>query len=101
MGQRARDGIDALGRRCGIPLHSSGIGHLFGMHWAPERVVDPHARANQPAEDREPAPRADGPGCSAMSLGYFLISTMIGEAEVELGFLHALENALHRLGYVS
>jgi hypothetical protein len=35
-----------------------------------------------------------------MSLGYFLLSTAVGEAEID-GFLAALEGALHTLGYVT
>ena len=101
MGDRARNGIDALGRRYGIPLHSSGIGHLFGMHWAPQRVVDYRTRMQT---DRQKIVNLHlalmNQGYYQMSLGYFLISTGIGEAEVD-GFLRALENALHRLGYVS
>ncbi len=101
MGRRAREGIDALGRRHGIPLHSSGIGHLFGMHWAPERVVDYRTRMQT---DRQKIVNLHlalmNQGYYQMSLGYFLISTEIGEAEID-GFLRALENALHRLGYVS
>jgi len=101
MGQRARDGIDALGRRYGIPLHSSGIGHLFGMHWAPERVVDYRTRMQT---DRQKIVNLHlalmNQGYYQMSLGYFLISTQIGESEID-GFLGALDKALHRLGYVS
>ena len=43
-------GADAAGHRrasarsYGIPLHATGFGHLFGMHWAPERVVDYRTR---------------------------------------------------------
>ena len=55
LGERARVGIDAIGARYGIPLHATGFGHLLGMHWAPERVVDyrdPHAGRQR--EDRQP-----------------------------------------------
>ena len=101
MGKRARDGIDALGRRYGIPLHSSGIGHLFGMHWAQERVVDYRTRMQT---DRQKIVNLHlalmNQGYYQMSLGYFLISTQIGEYEID-GFLDALDRSLHRLGYVS
>src|SRR3712207_5327842 len=43
-GERMRSGIDAIGERHGIPLHATGFGHLYGMHWAPERVVDYRTR---------------------------------------------------------
>ena len=35
-----RVGIDEIGRKYAIPLHATGLGHLYGMHWGPERVVD-------------------------------------------------------------
>ena len=101
IGDRARAGIDALGRRYGIPLHSTGLGHLFGMHWAPERVVDYPTRMKT---DRQKIVNLHlalmNQGYYQMSLGYFLISTQIEEAQVD-GFLAALEGALHTLGYVS
>jgi glutamate-1-semialdehyde aminotransferase len=101
MGDRARDGIDALGRRYGIPLHSTGLGHVFGMHWAEERVVDLPTRM---ASDREKIVNLHlalmNEGCYQMSLGYFLLSSAVGETEVD-EFLAALEGALHTLGYVS
>lgn len=101
MGDRARNGIDALGLRYGIPLHASGLGHLFGMHWAPERVVDYRTRMQS---DRGKIVNLHlalmNQGYYQMSLGYFLISTQITEADID-GFLAALERGLHALGYVS
>jgi glutamate-1-semialdehyde 2,1-aminomutase len=101
IGNRARKGIDDLGRRYGIPLHSSGLGHLFGMHWAPERVVDFCTRMQT---DREKVVNLHlalmNQGYYQMSLGYFLISTEISESDID-GFLAALERSLHTLGYVS
>jgi glutamate-1-semialdehyde 2,1-aminomutase len=100
IGDRARKGIDDLGRRYGIPLHSSGLGHLFGMHWAPEQVVDFRTRMQ---DDRQKIVNLHlalmNQGYYQMSLGYFLISTQIGEPEID-GFLAALEKALHILEYV-
>jgi glutamate-1-semialdehyde 2,1-aminomutase len=100
VGDRARDGIDELGRAYGVPLHSSGLGHLFGMHWAPERVRDYRTRMQS---DRQKIVNLHlalmNEGYYQMSLGYFLISTEITEADVD-GFLAALERALHTLGYV-
>jgi glutamate-1-semialdehyde 2,1-aminomutase len=101
VGDRARRGIDELGERYGVPLHSSGLGHLFGMHWAPERVVDYRTRMQS---DRQKIVNLHlalmNEGYYQMSLGYFLISTEITESDVD-GFLGALERALHTLGYVS
>ncbi len=100
VGERARNGIDELGRRYDIPLHSSGLGHLFGMHWASERVVDYRTRM---LDDKEKLANIVlalmNEGYYQMSFGYFLISTKIGEEEID-GFLAATERALHTLGYV-
>jgi glutamate-1-semialdehyde 2,1-aminomutase len=101
IGDRARNGIDELGRSYDIPLHSSGLGHLFGMHWAPERVVDYRTRMQS---DRGKIVNLHlalmNEGYYQMSLGYFLISTEIGEQEID-GFLAALEGALHTLELVA
>jgi glutamate-1-semialdehyde 2,1-aminomutase len=100
IGDRARSGINELGSRYGIPLHASGIGHLFGMHWAPERVVDYRTRM---LDDRDKLANLVlalmNEGYYQMSFGYFLISAAIGEEEID-GFLAALERALHTLDLV-
>jgi len=100
IGDRARDGIDVLGRKYGIPLHSSGLSHLFGMHWAAERVVDYPTRMRS---DRQKIVNLHlalmNQGYYQMSLGYFLISTEVGEPEID-GFLAALEQSLHTLHLV-
>jgi glutamate-1-semialdehyde 2,1-aminomutase len=100
MGDRARRGIDELGASYGIPLHATGLGHLFGMHWASERVVDYPTRMRS---DREKVVNLHlalmNEGYYQMSLGYFLLSATVGEPEID-GFLGALERALHTLGYV-
>lgn len=100
MGDRARRGIDELGRTHDIPLHSTGLGHLFGLHWAAERVVDYPTRVRS---DRTRIVNLHlalmNQGYYQMSLGYFLISTQIGAAEID-GFLGALDRSLHTLGYV-
>lgn len=101
LGDRARNGIDELGRTYDVPLHSTGLGHLFGMHWAPERVVDYRTRMQT---DRQRIVNLHlalmNEGYYQMSLGYFLLSAAHGEHEID-GFLGALERALHKLGYVS
>jgi glutamate-1-semialdehyde 2,1-aminomutase len=100
IGDRAREGIDELGRRYDVPLHSTGLGHLFGMHWAAERVRDYRTRMQS---DRQKIVNLHlalmNEGYYQMSLGYFLISTEITEADID-GFLGALERALHTLDYV-
>jgi glutamate-1-semialdehyde 2,1-aminomutase len=99
MGDRARDGIDELGARYDIPLHASGIGHLFGMHWAQERVVDYRTRM---LDDREKLANLVlalmNDGVYQMSFGYFLLSASVGDEEID-AFLDSLERALHVLGY--
>jgi len=101
IGERARNGIDELGRRYDIPLHSSGLGHVFGMHWAPEPVVDFRTRM---LDDREKLANIMlalmNEGYYQMSFGYFLLSAAIGEEEID-GFLSALERALHTVDLVA
>jgi glutamate-1-semialdehyde 2,1-aminomutase len=100
VGDRARAGIDELGQSYHVPLHSTGLGHLFGMHWAPERVRDFRTRMQS---DRQKIVNLHlalmNEGYYQMSLGYFLISTEITDADID-GFLAALERALHTLEYV-
>jgi glutamate-1-semialdehyde 2,1-aminomutase len=100
IGDIARRGIDELGVRHGVPLHASGIGHLFGMHWATERVVDFRTRM---ADDREKIANIMlalmNDGIYQMSFGYFLLSAAVGEEEIGT-FLASLERALQTLGYV-
>ncbi len=100
MGLRARTGIDALGKKYGIPLHSTGLGHLFGMHWAAERVIDYRTRM---LSDRQKIVNLHlalvNDGFFQMSLGYFLISAVHGPAEID-SFLAALERALHAVDLV-
>ncbi|MBL5974732.1 MAG: aminotransferase class III-fold pyridoxal phosphate-dependent enzyme [Candidatus Leucobacter sulfamidivorax] len=101
LANRIRTHIDGLGRRYGIPLHATGIGNLIGVHWADERVVDePTLRR----DDREKIQNInlvlDNEGYYQTFTGLFLLSTAIGEQEVD-GFLHAFERALLVLGYAS
>ena len=99
-GDKARAGIDALGASYDIPLHSTGLGHLIGMHWAPDRIVDYPTRMQ---DDRQKIVNLHlalmNDGYYQMSLGYFLIGASHGEAEIN-EFLVSLERALHTLGYV-
>jgi len=101
VGNRARTGIDELGRKYDVPLHSTGLGHLFGMHWAPEKVVDYPTRMQ---DDRQKIINLHlalmNQGYYQMSLGYFLLSSEVGEADID-NFLSALELSMHALGYVS
>jgi glutamate-1-semialdehyde 2,1-aminomutase len=99
-GDRVRSHIDELGRRYGIPLHATGIGNLIGVHWSEERVVDePTLRR----DDREKIQNInlvlDNEGYYQTFTGLFLLSTAIGDQEID-GFLLAFERALHTLGYV-
>ncbi|MBS1675889.1 MAG: aspartate aminotransferase family protein [Actinobacteria bacterium] len=100
LGDRARDGINALGARYGIPLQATGLGHLIGLHWTDVPVVDLPSRMTG---DREKVANLilalDNLGYYQTFTGVFFLSTVIDEAEVD-GFLAALEQALHRLGYV-
>lgn len=100
LGDRMRAGIDALGRRHGIPLHATGLGHLTGIHWAERRVIDYRTRL---ADDREKIVNINlalvNRGIYQTFTGLFLASTALGESEVDL-FLATLDDSLHALGYV-
>ena len=78
----------------------AGLGHLFGMHWAAERVIDYRTRM---LSDRQKIVNLHlalmNDGFFQMSLGYFLISAVHGPAEID-SFLAALERALHAVDLV-
>lgn len=101
MGERARTGIDELGRRYGVPLQSTGLGHLLAMHWAPEPVVDYRTRMQDDSEKIVNLGMAlMNEGCYHFSFGSFLLSTCIGAEDVDF-LLASLERALHNLDLVS
>ncbi len=101
LGDLTRSRIDDIARRYGIPLHATGLGHLIGIHWAQEHVVDYRTRL---LDDREKVININlalnNDGYYQTFTGLFLLSTAIGPQEID-GFLLALERALHTLGYVS
>ena len=101
VGERMRSGIDELGRSYGIPLHATGFGHLYGMHWAPERVVDYRTRM---LDDNEKLANLMlglmNEGVYQYSFGTLLISAAHGDAEID-EFLAALERALHAVRLVA
>lgn len=101
LGDRIRHEIDEMGRRYGVPLHSTGLGHLIGVHWATERVIDDATLRN---DDREKVQNLnlvlDNEGFYQTFTGIFILSTAIGDEEVD-AFLAAFEKALHTLGYVT
>jgi glutamate-1-semialdehyde 2,1-aminomutase len=100
LGKRARDGIDEIGRKHGIPLHSSGFGHLFAIHWAPEPVTD-YATLLQ--DDRNKVNNItlalNNEGYYLFSFGAFLLSTAVTEQEIDT-FLAATERALEAVDLV-
>lgn len=101
LGDATRAAIDEIGRRYGIPLHATGLGHLIGLHWAQERVVDYRTRL---LDDRDKVINImlalNNQGYHQTFTGFFLLSTAIGDQEID-GLLWALERSLHTLGYVS
>jgi glutamate-1-semialdehyde 2,1-aminomutase len=94
LGAKVREGIDEIGRRHGLPLHATGFGHLFAMHWAPEPVVD--SRTLQ-ADDRNAINNItlalNNEGYYQFSFGVFLLSTAVVEDDIDR-FLAATERAL-------
>jgi len=101
LGDKLRAGINELGRRHGIPFHATGLGHLIGLHWSPETVVDYRTRL---MDDREKIVNImlalDNEGFYQTFTGVMFLSTAIGESEVD-ALLLALERVLRNLGYVS
>lgn len=100
QGDRVRGHVDALGRKYGIPLHATGLGHLIGIHWAEETVVDYPTRMK---DDRDKIQNInlvlDNEGYYQTFTGLFLLSTAIGDQEID-AFLDAFERSLHILGHV-
>jgi len=98
--QRAMDGINELGRRYEIPLQAVGLGHVFGIHWAPEPVIGGHSQM-----------QGDGTkianimmtlmnlGVYQYSFGSFLFGMDHDEGDTDR-LVAAVDEALHRLGYV-
>jgi glutamate-1-semialdehyde 2,1-aminomutase len=100
LGDRTRAGINEIAAGYGLPLHATGLGHLIGLHWAPERVVDYATRLQ---DDREKVVNImlalDNQGYYQTFTGLVLLSTAIADQEID-GFLLALDRSLHNLGYV-
>jgi glutamate-1-semialdehyde 2,1-aminomutase len=95
MGDRMRAGIDELGRRHGIPLHATGAGHLAGLHWAEERVVDFETRTR--GDDEKITNIVMGlmnEGWFTFSFGYLLLSRLMDEQKVD-ELVAALDRSLH------
>ena len=100
LGDRLRAGIDEIGRRHGIPLHATGAGHLTGMHWAEERVVDHRTRMQ--SDDEKVTNVVMGlmnEGWFTFSFGYLLINRAFDEQKVD-AFHEALERALQAVELV-
>jgi glutamate-1-semialdehyde 2,1-aminomutase len=100
LGDRLRSGIDEIGRRHDIPLHATGAGHLSGLHWAAERVVDHRTRMQSDDEKITNIVMAlMNEGWFTFSFGYLLINRAFDEAKID-GFHKALERALHAVDLV-
>jgi glutamate-1-semialdehyde 2,1-aminomutase len=100
LGDRLRAGIDEIGNRHGVPLHATGAGHLTGMHWAEERVVDHRTRMQ--SDDEKVTNIVMGlmnEGWFTFSFGYLLINRAFDEAKID-AFHEALERALHAVELV-
>jgi glutamate-1-semialdehyde 2,1-aminomutase len=100
MGQRARDGIDALGVKHGIPLHATGFGHIFAMHWAEERVASYKTLVK---DDKEKIVNLgvalNNEGYYSWSFGAYLLSTAVTDADID-GLIEATDRALHAVDLV-
>lgn len=100
LGERARSGIDAIGKKYSIPLHATGLGHLFAMQWAPERVTDLTTALES---DRNKVINIglalNNEGYYQFSFGAFLLSSAVTAEEID-GFLAATERALRAVDLV-
>ena len=94
------EGINELGSRFGIPLHATGLGHLYGLQWAEERVIDYRTRMQSDGE--KVANIMLGllnEGVYQYSFGTLLIGASRGYVEID-EFLAKLERALHNIELV-
>jgi glutamate-1-semialdehyde 2,1-aminomutase len=99
-GDQLREGIDGLGSRLGVPLHATGLGHLYGLQWAEERVVDYRTRMNSDGEKIANIMLGLlNEGVYQYSFGTLLIGASHGDAEID-EFLDKLEHALHNVDLV-
>ena len=99
-GEYLREGINELGSRFGIPLHATGLGHLYGLQWAEERVIDYRTRMQSDGE--KVANIMLGllnEGVYQYSFGTLLIGASHGYVEID-EFLAKLERALHNVELV-
>jgi glutamate-1-semialdehyde 2,1-aminomutase len=100
MGDRMRAGIDQIGRRHGIPLHATGAGHLAGLHWAEEPVVDYETRMRGDDEKITNLVMAlMNEGWFTFSFGYLLLSRLMDERRID-ELLAALERSLRAVELV-
>jgi glutamate-1-semialdehyde 2,1-aminomutase len=100
LGERLRLGIDEIGRRHDIPLHATGAGHLSGLHWAEERVVDHRTRMQSDDEKITNIVMAlMNEGWFTFSFGYLLVNRAFDSQKID-DFHEALERALHAVGLV-
>src|SRR5215207_414149 len=98
--ERGKQGIDELGRRYGIPLHATGLGHIVAMHWAPERVLDYRTRMQDDAEKIVNLGMAlMNEGFYHFSFGSFLIGSTHTEQDID-DLIAGIERALHNLDLV-
>jgi glutamate-1-semialdehyde 2,1-aminomutase len=99
-GDQLREGIDGVGSRLGVPLHATGLGHLYGLQWAEERVVDYRTRMNSDGEKIANIMLGLlNEGVYQYSFGTLLIGASHGDAEID-EFLDKLERALHNVDLV-
>jgi len=101
LGERARTGIDELGRRYDVPLHSTGFGHLLGMHWAPEAVVDYRTRMSDDLGKLANIMLGLlNEGVYQYSFGSFLLGASHTEDDID-EFLEKFERSLHAVELVA
>ena len=99
-GEHLREGINELGSRLDIPLHATGLGHLYGLQWAEERVIDYRTRMQSDGEKIANIMLGLlNEGVYQYSFGTLLIGASHGDEEID-EFLAKLERALHNVELV-
>jgi glutamate-1-semialdehyde 2,1-aminomutase len=98
--ERAVDGINEVAGRREIPLQASGLGHLFGIHWAAEPVVDGRTKMESDgAKIANIMMTLMNLGVYQYSFGSFLLGMEHDEEDMDR-LVGAIDEAIDRLGYV-
>ena len=97
LGERAKQGVQAVGTRLGVDLSATGVGHLFTLHWNPKPIFDyaDHRECDYPILAAITAGLVErGYACGTM--GRCHLSTAMTDADID-GFVDALADTIGHL----